>query len=222
VITLIGQYDSGFVRRAAIALHHHGIPFARKVLSVYADFDAVRAVNPLGKAPALVLEDGRVLPDSRAIVEWLERAAPPERRLISSDPDAAFEVLQVEAVGLGLAEKVHERGVEVARKAPAARDPAWIARLEAQIASALGWLEARAPEGFWAGGRLSRADLAVALAATWAHEKLPQLYDGRFARVEAHRRFCEALPVFRAAPYSKDEAAATGWRPEPAALDQEE
>ena len=102
MITLIGQYDSGFVRRAAIALHHHGIPFARKVLSVYADFDAVRAVNPLGKAPALVLGDGRVLPDSRAIVEWLERAAPPERRLISSDPDAAFEVLQVEAVGLGL------------------------------------------------------------------------------------------------------------------------
>ena len=215
MITLVGQYDSGFVRRAAIALRHHEIPFRRRVLSTFADFEAVRALNPLGKVPVLLLEDGGFLPDSRAIVEWADSGAPDERRLLPRGEAEALATLRLEALGLGLAEKLHERGVEVSRKRPAARDAAWIARLETQIASAFAWLEARAPRGHWVGGRLTRADIAIALAATWAHEKLPRLYRSRYARLEAHRRFCEALPAFEAAAYSSDEAAATGWRPEP-------
>ena len=38
---LIGQYDSPFVRRVAIALHRYEIPFDRRVLSVFKDFDEI-------------------------------------------------------------------------------------------------------------------------------------------------------------------------------------
>jgi len=44
VMILIGQYDSPFVRRIAIALNHYGMPFERRVLSVFQDFDAVLAI----------------------------------------------------------------------------------------------------------------------------------------------------------------------------------
>ncbi|MCZ6773426.1 MAG: glutathione S-transferase N-terminal domain-containing protein, partial [Proteobacteria bacterium] len=64
-------------------------PFARKVIIAAAvlglegdmtldpsntmdETDSIRAQNPLGKIPALILDDGRVLYDSRVIVEYLD------------------------------------------------------------------------------------------------------------------------------------------------------
>ena len=215
MIKLVGQYDSPFVRRAAIALHHHGIAFERIVKSVFQDFDAVLATNPLGKVPSLVLDDGQALHDSKAIIEFLESTAPPAMRLTLAEPQAFLDMLKIEAVGIGLAEKTYERGIEFARRSPGTQDPAWIDRLERQIASALTWLEHRATDGFFVAGRLSRADLAVAAATTYLAEKQPQLYGAaRFPALERHRTRCEALPAFTAAAYSEAEALATGWRPE--------
>lgn len=197
-ITLIGQLDSPFVRRVAVALHHHGTPFGRRPLSVFGDFEAVLGISPLGQAPALVLEDGRVLTDSRTILEWLETVARPDRRLTLAG-DALPAMLQVEAVGIGLADKTVARNVEGRREV---RDAAWTGRLERQILSALDWLAARAGDGWLAGGRLSRADLAVGVALTFLAARQPQLYDrGRHAALEAFRIRCEALPVFAAAPF---------------------
>ena len=212
---LIGQYDSPFVRRVAIALHHYGLPFERRLLSVFQDFAAMLAVNPLGKVPALVLDDGEALYDSRAIIEHLESLASPDRRLTPADSALAREMLRVEAVAIGLAEKLYERGIEFARRAPGTQDPAWIERLERQIESALLWLEEQAATPWVIGAAMTRADLALVTAATFAAEKQPQLYkaDSR-PGIEAHRQRCEALPVFTAAAYSAAEALATGWRPE--------
>ncbi len=214
-LILVGQFDSPFVRRVAVALNHYGLPNERNVLSVFRDFEAMLAVNPLGKVPSLVLEDGAPLYESRAIIEYLEGVVPAARRLTPEDPALRAEMLRVEAIAIGLAEKFYERGIEFSRKEPESRDAAWIARLERQIESALGWLEARAGPPWLVGDRLTRADLALTVAATFGHEKQPQLIDPeRFPRVAAHCRRCEALPVFTAAAYSADEAAASGWRPE--------
>lgn len=214
-LTLVGQFDSPFVRRVAVALNHYGLPYERNVLSVFRDFDAMLAVNPLGKVPTLILEDGAPLYESRAIIEYLEGRVPAARRLTPTKPALRAEMLRIEAIAIGLAEKFYERGIEFSRKAPESRDAAWIARLERQVESALDWLEARAGPPWLVGGGLTRADLALTVAATFGHEKQPRLIDPeRFPRVAAHRRRCEALPVFAAAAYSAGEAAASGWRPE--------
>jgi len=212
---LVGQYDSPFVRRVAVALHHYGTAFDRQVLSVFQDFDAMLSVNPLGKVPTLILPGGEPLYDSRAIMEYLEGIAPAGRRLTPSDADQYRAMLRIEAVGLGLAEKTYERSIEFSRRSPGTQDPAWVARLERQIGSALTWLETL-PQAEWlAGDRMTRAELAVTVAATYLREKLPQLYDTvEFPRLEAQRRKCEVLAPFAAAPYSAAEAQATGWRPE--------
>lgn len=206
---LIGQYDSPFVRRAAVALHAHGQGFERRVLSTFADFEEIRRISPLGKVPVLIRDDGALVPDSRAIIELLEA----DRPLLAARDRPAM--LAVEAVGIGLAEKTYERGIEFSRRAPGRHDPAWITRLEAQIFAAQDWLEGRVGARYVFDNRLTRADLAVAIAATYLAEKLPRLYDaGLRPALEAHRLFCEAGAPFRAAPFSRAEAAATGWRPE--------
>jgi glutathione S-transferase len=215
MIQLVGQYDSPFVRRAAVALHHHRIPFERRVLSVFQNFEEMLGISPLGKVPVLILEDRREIFDSRAIIEYLESQANLDRQLTVKNPADYLDMLRIEAIGIGLAEKTYERGIEFARRAAGSQDLAWVARVERQIASALAWLENRACGGLLFGGRLSRADLAVAVATTYLAQKLPRQFDARrFAHLEQHRALCESMPAFKAAAYSEQEALATGWRPE--------
>lgn len=212
---LVGQYDSPFVRRVAVALHHYGMAFDRRVLSTFADFDAMLELGPLGKVPVFVLPDGERLWDSRAILDFLHGQASNERLLSPREEPGRRRVLRAEAVALGLAEKAYERGVELARRAPGTQDPAWIARLERQITSALAWLEAERPAPFLASPFFSVADITGAVAFTYIMSKWPQLVpSGAYPALEVHAAACEAMPAFQAAPYSATEAARSGWRPE--------
>ena len=81
-MVLIGQYDSPFVRRVAISLRVLGLAYQHDTRSVFADFDAMRRVNPLGRIPSLVLDEGEVLIDSAAILDWLDQSVGLERALI--------------------------------------------------------------------------------------------------------------------------------------------
>jgi glutathione S-transferase len=211
---LVGQYDSPFVRRAAVALHHYGITFERSVLSTFADFDAMLELSPLGKVPVLILPGGERLWDSRAILDFLHGKAPLERLLLPREEPERRRVLRLEATALGLAEKAYERGLEFPRRAPGTHDLAMVARLDRQIGSALAWLEARRPVPFFQGLALNVADATAAVALTYIREKLPKLAPhGAYPALEAHRAACELLSSFQAAPYSAAEAAKTGWRP---------
>ena len=136
------------------------MPFERRVLSVFQDFDAMLAINPLGKVPALILFGGDYLYDSRAIIEFLEGIAPLDRRLTPSREAHRRNMLGVEAVGIGLAEKTYERAIEFSRRSPGAQDPVWVERLERQIESALLWLEALPHSEWLVGKKMTRADLA--------------------------------------------------------------
>ena len=52
---LIGQYDSPFVRRVAVALQIYGIVYDHVPWSTFGDGDLVARHNPLKRVPALVL-----------------------------------------------------------------------------------------------------------------------------------------------------------------------
>src|SRR5260370_22252655 len=54
--------------------------------------DTVRKENPLGKIPALVLDDGEVLYDSRVIVEYLDHLAG-GGRIVPNDAKPRFAPL---------------------------------------------------------------------------------------------------------------------------------
>lgn len=50
-------------------------------------------INPMGKVPALVLDDGRTLTEALAILVWIAETYP-EARLGGADPDGRYEINQ--------------------------------------------------------------------------------------------------------------------------------
>jgi glutathione S-transferase len=212
---LIGQYDSPYVRRVAVTMNVYGIAFERRVLSVFTDFEAMLSINPLGKVPVLELDDGERLFDSRAILDYLDGLVPSERRMVPMSEPHRRRVLRIEAVALGLTEKLYERAFEFARRDPEKRDPAVVHRAERQIWSALGWLEALHPSPWLYGQSMSRADVTTAIALTYMKEKQPALLAQRpCLALDWHCTRCEVLPQFKAAAYSAAEAQRSGWSPD--------
>ena len=52
---LVGMLDSPYVRRVAISLKLMGLPFEHRPLSVFRTYEQFRAINPVVKAPTLVV-----------------------------------------------------------------------------------------------------------------------------------------------------------------------
>lgn len=65
------------------------------------DNDSLRAQNPLGKIPTLVLGDGSTLYDSRVILEYFDHLAG-GNRIVPSEPVARFAALKLQAIGDGI------------------------------------------------------------------------------------------------------------------------
>ncbi len=85
---LYDNVESGNCYKIRLLLTQLGISFTREELSVVGDRDAQRgesffALNPLGKIPTLVLDDGTVLVESTAILFYLAEGTPflPEDKL---------------------------------------------------------------------------------------------------------------------------------------------
>ncbi|WP_158964255.1 glutathione S-transferase family protein [Chachezhania sediminis] len=200
---LWGLMDSPFVRRVALALHHHGRVFEHRKLSVLAHGAQLREVSPLGRVPALTLDDGQVLTDSRAIIEWLDRTDP-DRSLTAPAPHL-LEMLEIEAIAVGLAEKAVGKSFENRRAAP---DPVVLETFDRQIAEAAAWLDARAKGGWLVADRLTRADLALDCATGYVALRHPGLIDPAHVNLAAHAAFCEGQTPFPDAPFEATDIGA--------------
>ncbi len=204
---LIGQFDSPFVRRVAITLHAYGLPFARQERSVFNDFDAVLAVNPLGRVPALVLEEGTLLCESLIILDYLDHLVEPGKALTPTAGAQRWTVLSHVGVAHGLAEKsVEYRGESVRRPVDKVVTDL-TGRIHKQILQSLAWLEAKAEaadkKGDWlCGPALTQADIAAAVAFTHLSRKSPALLpDEGVPNLASLTERCESLDCFLAAPF---------------------
>jgi glutathione S-transferase len=197
---LIGQYDSPFTRRVAVALQLYGLAYEHRPWSTFGDAEKLAAFNPLRRVPTLVLDDGQVLIETSAILDHLDELAGPERALAPRHGAARRAALHVQALASGLCDKmgslVYERALHDITS------PTWIARCETQVAGALGALEAdraRRPSRFWFGDGLGHADIAVACAIRFLREAHPEIYaPERWPSLIAHAKACEALPALQA------------------------
>jgi glutathione S-transferase len=63
--------------------------------------DTLRVQNPLGKIPALIVEDGSTLFDSRVILEYLDHRAG-GGKIIPQEPKARFAALRLQALADGI------------------------------------------------------------------------------------------------------------------------
>jgi glutathione S-transferase len=196
---LIGQYDSPFVRRVGIALRLYEIPFEHSTWSAFSDAEKLRRYNPLSRVPTLVLDDGTVLVESHAMLDYLDSLVPAERRLFPASEPARHRALRVAALATGLADKavslfygqrMHER-----------TRPEWLERCRGQVTGALFALEKERGEhsgAYWCGERIGHADIAVAVVLRFVNEALPGLLPmADCPALTRHAAQLEALPVFQ-------------------------
>lgn len=105
--------------------------------------DNLRGQNPLGKIPALILENGDVLYDSAVIVEYLDFLAGGGRLIPAGE--ARFAVLRDQALADGIMDAALLRVYEKRFKEPKYRDPAWDAYQAAKVERGLAHFEANTP-----------------------------------------------------------------------------
>ncbi len=137
---------SPFVRKVRIAAAVLGLADRIDVQTVDLNdpSDSIRAENPLGKIPALVLDDGTVYYDSRVILEYLDAHAG-GGRIIPRDGPARFAALRLQALCDGVLDAsvliVYEERYRPADK----RVQSWVERQAGKVARALTALEAAPP-----------------------------------------------------------------------------
>jgi glutathione S-transferase len=102
---LIGMFDSPFVRPVAVSLKLFGIPFEHGNWSVGKDFERIREFNPLVRVPTLVLDDGSVLIEGAAILDYLDEHVGEHRALLPRSGLDRRTALQIAAIATGAAER---------------------------------------------------------------------------------------------------------------------
>jgi glutathione S-transferase len=203
---LVGQYDSPYVRRVAITLHHYGIAFARNPISVFTDAGKMAAINPLVRIPSLVLDDGEVLIDSGAILDHLDELVGPARALVPRIGRERREVMQLVAVATGAIDKAGAQVYERHFHAADAVNEDWLVRCREQMRGGLAYLEGRLSGDWLALGRFTQADLTIATLLGYLKLRMSEIdVAGAYPRLTALAARCEAMPSFEAARPSPDE-----------------
>ncbi len=135
---------SPFVRKVVVTCHESGLTDRMKIHEVNTnviDSDAeLRARNPLGKIPALTLENGETLFDSRVICAYLDdlNAGP---KLTPSETEARFRAMTLEALSDGVMDAAVNTRYEMALRPEEFRWQEWMAGQFQKINTGLDSLE---------------------------------------------------------------------------------
>jgi glutathione S-transferase len=193
---LIGRLQSPFVRRTAILLDLLELDFELRELSAINDQDQVRQYSPVGRVPALVVDDGTLV-DSTAIALTLLDRHDTQGRLWPKSGDALAEALQLLSLTNGALEKAVAAHYERTRRPEEFVYQPWIELCKSQSLGCLDALEARmGPDA--AGDRLTYVDVAVATGLSFlAGLKAAAFQPDRHVHLEALRVRCEALAALQ-------------------------
>ncbi len=195
---LIGRNRSPFSRRVAVSLRILGLEYEHHPFTAWTHLDEVRKLNPVGRVPALVLNDGDVLFDSAAILDHLDGIVGPERALVPANEPQRRHVLRIVACAMGTLEKVVAAlYANTMYPADKVHQP-WVAHNEAQAASGLRWLNDLLDGKWLAGERMSQADITTAVMLDFTRIVNPALLQaGAYRRLEHLSDDCGMLPAFR-------------------------
>lgn len=139
--------SSPFVRKVRIAASLLGLDGKIDVRETDLNdpADSLRKQNPLGKIPALILDDGDILYDSRVILEYFDHLAG-GGRIIPREAPARFATLRLQALCDGMLDAGVLIVYESRYRPPEMRVQTWVERQQDKIKRALGALEAAPPK----------------------------------------------------------------------------
>jgi len=188
---LIGSKTSPYVRKVRVILSERSIAHEFVDDNVWSPETKVTAFNPLTKVPALVLDDGETLYDSRVIAEYLDALS--GGGFVPKDARERALVRRDEALGDGISDAGILCRLERQRDA-ARQDPAWIKRqmdkVHAGIAAVSRSVASRR------GAPMTLGDIACACALLWVDFRMPELGWRKDAALKAWIGPLESRPSF--------------------------
>lgn len=185
---LVGSLSSPYVRKVRAVLAEKKIEYEFVIDVPWSADTRVPDINPLGKVPVLILDDGSTLFDSRVIAEYLDSVTP-NNRLLPSPNRERITIKRWEALADGVVDAAVAIVLE-SKRPEEMRNAAWIARHQGKITAGLAALSADLGDHPWCyGNGLTLADIALCVALGYlafrmpalewreAHENLTRLYD---------------------------------------------
>jgi glutathione S-transferase len=197
---------SSYSQKVLMALHEKAATFTPVIVDLpdpqaRADY---RAINPLGKVPLLVLDDGWKIPESSIIIEYLDSHLRTGARLIPDDRDLARQT------------RFHDRLADLyvndsmttilfdSRKPEAQRNPDAVATARQRLDTVFTGLDAHLAARTWVmGDAFTMADCALAPSLAYCRTVFP--FD-RWKHLSAYAARVFERPSFlavqaEAAPY---------------------
>ena len=198
---LIGSLASPYTRKVRIVLAEKKIDYDFEIDDPWkADAKAAK-LNPLGKVPALLLDDGRTLFDSRVIVGFLDNASPISR-LVPAENRERVEARRWEALADGVLDAGVLARLENQREAKLRSAP-WIERQMGKVRAGLAAMDSELGDKPWCvGNGYTLADIALGVCIGWLDFRYPKM-DWRkdqanlaraFAKLSERQSFSDTLP----------------------------
>jgi glutathione S-transferase len=173
---LLGSVPSPYTRKVRIVLAEKKVECEFETVDVNPPENPVNAHNPLGKVPALVMDDGSTLFDSRVIVEFLDGVSP-LARLIPDDNRERVAVRRWEA----LADGSLDAGLLIryeSLRPKKEQSAAWVGKQTGKLKRGLATIAAELGDRTWCHGeRYSLADIAVGCCIGWINFRRPADFD---------------------------------------------
>ncbi|MCX7204921.1 MAG: glutathione S-transferase [Proteobacteria bacterium] len=193
---LITSYTSPYGRKVRIVLAEKRIDYQLVEDNPWAPESSISALNPLGKVPILLLDDGRTLYDSRVIVDFLDHSSP-VGKLIPQDHRQAISIKRREALADGISDAAVLIRLEQMRPANL-QSTEWITLQQSKIERGLEHIANELDEKKWWGGDLfSLADVALGCTLAYLDFRLPGLnWQSRYPNLHKFYSKLEERPSF--------------------------
>ena len=199
---LIGMLDSPYVRRVAISAKCLGIQLEHQSVSVFRHFEQFQQINPVVKAPTLVLGNGDVLIDSTLIIDYLEALAGTGNSLMPTDIDQRVRSLRLIGLALAACEKSVQLYYERTLRPVEIQFEPWVERVEGQLAAAYLALERELEkQSLKTDGSITQDGITLAVAWSFTRLVVPEQADAaQFPRIAAYTAYAEQLEEFLNTP----------------------
>ncbi|MFA6903229.1 MAG: glutathione S-transferase N-terminal domain-containing protein [Gallionellaceae bacterium] len=172
---LLGTNTSPYVRKVRLVLLEKNIPHTYLIDAPGDPGSQVARVNPLGRIPALILDDETCIFDSTVIAEYVDTLNDTPKLIPRHDVLARMRVKRWEALADGMMDSavvVRNERMRAAEK----QEADIIAQHSTAISRALAHAAAQLGQREWCEGTaITLADLALASALVYLDLRLPEL-----------------------------------------------
>ena len=196
---LIGSLTSPFVRKVRIFALEKMIPLELVCDDVWSESSSIKKINPLGKIPCLILNEGGVIVDSRTIIDYLDTLSF-DTSLIPHNPLERAQVKTWESMADGLLDAAILARREVIFRPPEKQSLEWINWQMDKVETTLSHMSNNFGSQKWCHQDLfSLADIALGTALDWLVYRYATLdWQSKYINLDKFLNRASLRPSFQA------------------------